>query len=66
MNWLRTCEGKKQKKLNFKSNYAKKGRPQKHKNNVKAGGGDWKTKLHKTIKANERLESIVSIMANEY
>ena len=65
MNWLKTDEGKKQTKLNFKSNHVKKGRPQKRKANNKSGGRDQKTKFRKEIKTDQCLKSIVSTIDNE-
>ena len=50
MNWLGKDEGKKCKKLNFKSNSSKKRISQKLKANEKPGGGDWKSKFRKVIK----------------
>ena len=45
MIWLNIDEGKKQKKLFLKSNFVKKGNPQKCKENKKSSGGDWKNKF---------------------
>ena len=54
----------KQKKLNFKPDRNKRGRPHKQKAN-NSGGRDWKSKFRKAIKTNQGLKSIVSIMATE-
>ena len=65
MSWLRIDEGRKQKKLKFKSNSMKKGQPQKHKANNKSVGGDCNTKFRKVIETNEGLKSVMSTMTNE-
>ena len=54
----------KQKKLHFKLDRNKRGRPQKRKANT-FGDRDWKYKFHKAIKTDQGLKSIVSIIVTE-
>ena len=65
MNWIRTEEGTKQKKLNFKLDLSKRGKPQKCIADNKSGGRNWKSKWLKKFKKDQCLKSIMSIMTTE-
>ena len=65
MEWLRTDECKKQKKLNLKSHKSNRGKPQKRKANDKSVGGNWKYKFCTAIKIDQCLQSIMPMMASE-
>ena len=53
MDWLRTDEVMKQKKLNLKPGRNKRGRPQEHNANSKCGGRNWKSKFARQSKHNK-------------
>ena len=65
MYQLKKYEGKKQKKLNFKIDRSKRGRPQKHKANDKSCGGNQNSKFYKAIKTDQDLKSIMLMIAGE-
>ena len=54
-----------QKKLNFKLDKNKKGRPQKHKDSNRSGGRNWKFKSYKVIETDQGLKCIKSKMDTE-
>ena len=62
---MRKGEGINQQELNFKLGRNKRGRPQKHKGNNVSGGRNWKSKFLKSIKKDQGLKSIISIMSTE-
>ena len=65
MDWIRTDEGTKQKKLNFNPDRNKRGRPQKCKDNNRSSSGKWKYKFRKAIKTHQCLKYIMSEMTTE-
>ena len=61
---MKIAEEMKKKKLNFKTDWHKRGRDHNRKANS-SGGKDWKYKLRKAIEIDQGLKSIMSIMATE-
>ena len=65
MDYTRTEEGEKCKKLNFKLDRNKKGRPHKIKANNRSSDRNWKSKFCKVIKKDQGFKCIMSIMITE-
>ena len=63
-SWLKSPEGVKEKRKNFKQDNRKRDQPQKRKAN-NSGGNDLKSKFRKAIKTDQGLKSIMSTTATE-